>query len=160
MVGSSILIVVISATLPSSYQVSLCTHIGLKPDYHLISLGNFCLKLSIIVRALCYEISTFQDLAFTLPTGARCADLHPTLVYCDNINMLTDMLWWYHQHLMDFGLPTDMVEILHAGLFQTHQQSVLQGFRNKSIFILLATEKIGASINLLHIERQHDQVVV
>ncbi len=151
-VGSSVPIVAISATLPSSYRASLCTHIGLKPDYHLINLGNFRPELSIVVRALRYGISTFQDLAFTLPTGARCADLHPTLVYCDDIDMLTDMLWWYHQRLMEFGLPTDTVEILHAGLSESHQQSALQGFRDKSISILLATEKIGAGINLPHVE--------
>lgn len=151
-VGINVPVVAISATLPSPYRAALCTHIGLKSDYHLINLGNFRPELSIVVRALQYGISTFQDLAFTLPTGVRREDLRPTLVYCDDIDMLTDMLWWYHQRLIDFRLPLETVEILHAGLSESHQQLALRGFRNKTISILLATEKIGAGINLPHVE--------
>ncbi len=95
---------------------------------------------------------SFQDLAFTLPTGARQSDILPTLVYYDDTVKLTDMLWWYHHRLEEMSLPTTLAGIIHAGLSDIHQQRALEQFRDGHTLILLATEKIGAGVHLPHVK--------
>ena len=50
-------------------------------------------------------------------------------------------------------LSTSLVEIIHSGLSDTHQQRVLDDFRKGHTAIPLATEKIGAGVHLLRVER-------
>ncbi|KAI0737483.1 P-loop containing nucleoside triphosphate hydrolase protein, partial [Irpex lacteus] len=151
-VGRGAPLVAISATLPSSYRSALCTHAGLGTEHHLINLGNFRNELSLVVRPLQYS-GTFQDLAFTVPTGASSATIVPTLVYYDDTLKLTDMLWWYQHRLQSAGIPDTLVDIIHAGLSSTHQERALNSFREGRTKILLATEKIGAGIHLPRVER-------
>lgn len=150
-IGEGTPLVAISATLPSSYRDALHTYAGLKPRHSLINLGNFRAELSIVVKELQYDAGSFQDLGFTVPLGTQ--QLMRTVAYCDNVDMLTSMLTWYRTRLRSMGLSESYADIMHAGLSDEHQRIALQDFREGRVYILCATEKIGAGINLPRVER-------
>lgn len=147
-VGLGVPLAAISATLPAPYRASLREYAGLKPDYTLINMGNFRPELSLVVHPLRYESSRFQDLAFVLPLGCRQDSIGKTIIYCDDIEMLTRMFWWFHSRLASMQLPVSLLSILHAGLSERHDELTIDKFRSGSVRILLGTEKIGAGLNL------------
>ncbi|KAF8171145.1 hypothetical protein BJ912DRAFT_1066248 [Pholiota molesta] len=147
-IGEDVPFVGISATLPDRYRKSLVLYAGLKPDYKLINLGNFRPELSLVILNMEHDVTSFLDLAFTLPLGTTSAsDLEETLVYSDDIELLTKMFWWYHIRLASMNLSVDLVDILHAGLSDAHQHQAIEDFKTGRIKILLGTEKIGAGVD-------------
>lgn len=151
-VGWHVPLVAISATLPTLYRASLCQYIGLQPDYMLINLGNHRPELSIVVLKLQHDAASFRDLTFTIPAGSTPSTLPKTLIYCDDLEMLTKMFWWYQTQLAAMDLPESLVDILHAGLSQPHEEKALNDFRKGYTRILLGSEKIGAGINFPGVE--------
>lgn len=152
-VGWHVPLVAISATLPTLYRASLCQYIGLQPDYMLINLGNHRPELSIVVIKLQHDATSFQDLMFTIPTGSSPSSIPKTLIYCDDIEMLTKMFWWFRTQLAAMNLHQNLVDILHAGLSRIHEEKALDDFRKGLTRILLCTEKIGAGMNFADVER-------
>lgn len=121
-IGSDVPLVPISATLPGTYRRSPLKHIGLRDDYGLINLGNFRAELSTVVLTLDTARSSFDySLGFIVPDGCRLNTIKRTIVYCDDVTMLTDLLWWFTARLKSVRLPSSLVEILHAGLSPTHE---------------------------------------
>lgn len=120
----------------------------MRGDHVLINLGNHRPELSLVVQPLQYEISSFQDLAFILPEGIHCDAIEKSVIYCDDIDLLTKMFWWFHSHLEAMGLPSHYVDILNANLSAQHEQECIERFRTGETRILLGTEKIGAGLNL------------
>ena len=151
-VGWHVPLVAISATLPSLYRASLCQYIALRDDYLLINCGNHRPELSMVVLQLQHEAASFQDLAFTIPPASQPSTIPKSLIYCDDLDMLTSMYWWYRSRLMAMGLPTSLVDILHAGLSQIHEDKALDDFERGNTRILLGSEKIGAGLNFSDVE--------
>ncbi|KZP16364.1 hypothetical protein FIBSPDRAFT_958086 [Athelia psychrophila] len=60
-------IIALSATLPTSYQHSVVTHTGMRPDYKLINLGHRRPELLHVIINMEYDVSSFKDLNFLLP---------------------------------------------------------------------------------------------
>ncbi|KAJ7715861.1 hypothetical protein B0H14DRAFT_2644026 [Mycena olivaceomarginata] len=147
LVGDDKPLVPISATCPSLYQRSLITFAGLKTDYTLLNYGNFRPELSTVVLPLKYPHTTFKDLRFILPFGVRITDVVKTIIYSDDLELLTKMFWWVLARLAAAGLPAYLVDIIHAGLSEEHQRLCLEDFRNGRTKILLGSEKIGAGMN-------------
>ncbi|KAI0764476.1 P-loop containing nucleoside triphosphate hydrolase protein [Irpex lacteus] len=88
-IGPTIPLIAISATLPASYQHSLRTHAGLRDNYRLINLGNFRPELSTVVIKLDSKRSSFDSLGFILPDDARAQDRaqdHCLLRRCPHAN--------------------------------------------------------------------------
>lgn len=152
-IGSHIPLVAISATLPRNYRHSLLKHAGLRDDYRLINLGNFRPELSTVVVKLEANRSSFDSLEFILPDGARIDTIRKSIVYCDDVTMLTNLLWWFDARLKSLSLPGSLVEILHAGLSPTHENIVMKTFNVGEAKIFLATEKVGAGINFPEVEQ-------
>ncbi len=152
-IGSHIPLVAISATLPRNYRHSLLKHAGLRDDYRLINLGNFRPELSTVVVKLEANRSSFDSLGFILPDGARIDTIRKSIVYCDDVTMLTNLLWWFDARLKSLSLPGSLVEILHAGLSPTHENIVMKTFNVGEAKIFLATEKVGAGINFPEVEQ-------
>jgi hypothetical protein len=146
-------IIVLSATCPSLYRESLVTHLGMSPDYKLINLGNFRPELSHVIINMQHPSNSFQDLAFLLPLNSRLTDLVPTLGYCDNLELLTKLYWWFNARLASMDMSQHLVDIIHAGLSETHQDMVMTDFRSGKIKILLGSDKIGAGLNLGCVDR-------
>jgi superfamily II DNA helicase RecQ len=145
--------VAISATLPSPYQELLIAYTGLHWDYTLINLGNHRPELSTVVIPMKHEISSFWDIAFLIPFGSQVSDFEPTIIYSDNLDVLTAMFWWAQGQLVAMALPVKTVDILHAGLSPEHQNKCLADFRNGTVKFLLASEKVGVGINFLNVRR-------
>ncbi|KAI0337891.1 P-loop containing nucleoside triphosphate hydrolase protein [Trametopsis cervina] len=152
-VSSSIPLIPISATLPSAYRDSLCQHAGLQKGHRLINLGNFRPELMTAVVSLQHDASSFLDLAFVVPESARAEDIAKTIIYCDNVETLTKMFWWFTSRLRALNLSTSVVEILHAGLSSRHEETALEDFRMGHARILLGSEKIGAGLNFPNVTR-------
>lgn len=146
-------LIALSATLPTPYRTALLKHAGLHEDYILLNLGNFRPELSLAVMPLKYDKTSFQDLAFTLPWGISAEEILVTLIYCDDIVLLTQMFWWFWHRLKQMGLPTYLVDILHAGLLESHESVAMDDIRRHRTRIFLATEKVGAGINFSGIRR-------
>lgn len=146
-------IVAISATNPSSYRKSLHEFTGMQEDYLLINLGNHRPELETVVIPMEHHNSSFIDIAFILPLGAKIQHILFTIVYCDDLELLTAMFWWKKARLVDMGLPVEIVDILHAGLTPEHQAKVLDDFREGHVKILLASEKIGVGMDFPHVRR-------
>ncbi|KAF8834418.1 hypothetical protein BDN67DRAFT_985334 [Paxillus ammoniavirescens] len=146
-IGHRIPLITISATLPSTYRHSLITHISLHEDAILINLGNFHPKLMTVVMYMEQEVNSFKDLVFLLRHGARKESIEKTIVYIDNLEMLTALLWSLQSRLVILGLLPMLVDIHHAGLSSNHQEKSLKDFESGETRILLASEKIGAGIN-------------
>ena len=108
--------VAISATLLSLYCHSLLKCAGLRVDYHLINLGNFRPELSTVVRYMEHENNSFKDLAFLLPDTVQLQDITKTIIYADDLEILTAMLWFFLERLSTLHLPISLIDILHAGL--------------------------------------------
>lgn len=147
-IGSDVPFVAISATLPTSYRVSLCQYAGLKVSHALINLGNYRPELSLVVMLLKYDASSFQDLAFVVPLGSRREHLRKTIIYCDDIDMIYKMFFWFQARLNAMGLRASLVDMLHASLSEKHENIALTDFRTGRTQIVLGTEKIGADMNL------------
>jgi hypothetical protein len=83
--------ITILATLPSSYHESLHTYTGLKQDYILINLRNHCPELSTVIIPMQNDTFSFCDIAFLLPFGIQMSKLEPTIIYSDDLDVLTEM---------------------------------------------------------------------
>ena len=152
--GEHIPLVALSATLPSPYRQSLVTYAGIKADYTLFNIGNFRPELSTVVIHMEHDIKSFKDLRFMLPrTGHTVSDIEKSIVYCDDATLLTDMLYWFQEQLREQSLPGDVVDIIHAGLSIDHQDRALDDFKSGKMVILLATEKLGAGLNVPFVRR-------
>ncbi|KAK6966295.1 P-loop containing nucleoside triphosphate hydrolase protein, partial [Favolaschia claudopus] len=127
--------------------MSLITYAGLHSDYTLINLGNFRPELSIMIIPMEHDISSFLDLAFVFPLGCRLEDLVRTIIFCDDIDRLTEMFWWAFFRVAYLQLPTHVVDIIHSGLSARHQEIALQDFRDGKTVVLLGTSKISAGMN-------------
>jgi RecG-like helicase len=145
--------IAISATLPSSYRESLHTYAGLKQDYILINLRNYRPELSTVIIPMQNDTSSFRDIAFLLPFGIRMSELEPTIIYSDDLDVLTAMFWWAQSRLAAIELPVHLVDILHAGLTSDHQKKCLSDFRTGVVMLLLASEKIGVGMNFANVRR-------
>ncbi|KAF6743279.1 ATP-dependent DNA helicase [Ephemerocybe angulata] len=141
--GTRIPLVIMSATLPPRYRDSLTVHAGLRPQYHLINLGNFREELRTIVKLMQHAASSFLDLLFIFDLAATTT----IIIYCDNLETLTEMFWWIYKHLISSRLPVSWLDILHAGLSETHQRQCIEGVSSGRVKILLGSEKIGAGMD-------------
>ncbi|EAU91695.2 ATP-dependent DNA helicase [Coprinopsis cinerea okayama7 len=150
-IGLDVPLIVISATLPSKYRKSLEVYAGLRSQYHLIHLGNFRPELSVIRQHMKHPKTSFLDLAFLIPLNATDNDVPPTIVYSDDLNLLTAMFWWFHFRLSSAGLSPSLVDILHAGLSNAHQKICLEDFIDGRTRILLGSDKIGAGMDFPHV---------
>ncbi|KAH9840238.1 ATP-dependent DNA helicase [Rhodofomes roseus] len=147
-VGSTIPLLAMSATLPSLYQTSLITHAGLKENYTLFNAGNFRPELSTVIIHMEHDAKSFKDLRFMLPrAGQMLADIDKSLVYCDDTMLLMEMLYWFRQKLDEISIPGRAVDILHAGLSPNHQGRALDDFQTGCTRILLSMEKLSAGMN-------------
>ncbi|KAJ8080877.1 hypothetical protein PM082_017712 [Marasmius tenuissimus] len=139
----------VSATLPSIHRDSLCEDAGFRSDPRIINLGNYRPELSTLIVYMQYAINSFQDIAFLVPPGLCLQDISKTLIYCNDTDLLTEMYWWLKKRLKDEDLPPHLVEILHAGLTNEHEESALGNFRDQRTLFLLATEKVGVGMNFI-----------
>lgn len=139
--------IALSATLPSSYRKSLEIYAGLKPDYRFINLGNFRPELSVIIAHMQHDTNSFLDLAFVLPWNSTEESIIQTIIYCDDLDILTKMFWWFHTRLGSMKLPHHLLDILHAGLSDDHQELCTKDFINGRAKILLGSDKIGAGMD-------------
>ncbi|KAJ7017266.1 P-loop containing nucleoside triphosphate hydrolase protein, partial [Mycena alexandri] len=137
----------LSATCPPHYRDALVMFAGFKKNYTLINLGNHRPKLSIMILPILHDISSFKDLSFVLPFGCRIGDILRTIIYCDDLEMLTSMMWWFYYRLASNGLPTHLVDIIHSGLSDRHQKLCLDDFQSGKTKILLGSSKISAGMN-------------
>ncbi|KAJ7213111.1 ATP-dependent DNA helicase [Mycena pura] len=152
-VGLDTPLIALSATCPELYRHSLLTFAGLRMDYTLINHGNFRPELSTIILPMLYDITSFLDIAFILPLGTREADLVPTIVYADDLELLTKMFWWAFSRAASMGIPTHAIDIIHSGLSVRHQELCMNDFRNGITKILLGSSKISAGINFPGVKR-------
>ncbi|KAJ7881545.1 P-loop containing nucleoside triphosphate hydrolase protein [Mycena olivaceomarginata] len=150
--GNNIPLICLSATCPPLYRNSLITYAGLHPDYKLINLGNFRPELSTMIVHMKHEIRSFNDIAFILPLGCLVSNLNKTIVYCDDIELLTEMFWWAYYRAAHIGLPTEVVDIVHSGLSARGQVIPIEQFRNGKTKILFSTSKISAGMNFPDVE--------
>lgn len=98
-----------------------------------------------------HNASSFLDLQFIVPSGSTSNSIKQTIVYCDDLEMLTEMLWWFHTRLRTLQLPTKLVDILHAGLSEQHQKTCTTDFMSGKTRVLLGSDKIGAGVDFPHV---------
>lgn len=98
-----------------------------------------------------HEHNSFKDLAFLLPDTVQLQDIMKTIIYADDLEILTAMLWFFLERLSTLRLPVSLIDILHAGLSQDHEQKCLTGFSAGTTKFLLALEKVGAGINFAEV---------
>ncbi|KAJ7214359.1 P-loop containing nucleoside triphosphate hydrolase protein, partial [Mycena pura] len=139
--GHNIPLICLSATCPSLARKVLIASAGLHHDYRLYNEGNFRPELSTIILPMKHDTNSFQDIAFVF------TDLMKTIIYCDDLELLTKMFWWLNQRAVSMKLPINVVDIVHAGLSMRHQELALASFRSGSTLILLGSSKISAGMN-------------
>ncbi|KAF8998375.1 P-loop containing nucleoside triphosphate hydrolase protein [Cyathus striatus] len=124
-IGSAVPLITLSATLPQCYQDSLVVYAGLHPQYHLINLGNFRSELATVVKHMQHAVNSFLDLMFIIDLANRLS----IIIYCDNLETLTAMFWWFYKQLESAQLPC------------------IDGVSNGCVRILLGSDKIGAGMD-------------
>ncbi|KAF8168391.1 hypothetical protein B0H34DRAFT_816271, partial [Crassisporium funariophilum] len=145
--------IVLSAMLPSVYRQSLLSCVGLKPNYYLIHKGNFCAELSVIIKFMQFDIILFNDLVFIFPLNGNPASIPQTIIYSDNIERITKAFWWCKAGMEAWGiLDMGFVDLLHAGLSTSHQESCTRDFMSGAISILFATDKVGAGMDFPNVK--------
>lgn len=147
--GPTIPFIALSATLPSRYRDALVLYTGLRPDYKLINLGNFRSELSTIIKPMDHSAGSFLDLRFVLGLAERGMS---SIVYCDDLETLTKMFWWFFKQLAAARLPLTWLNIIHAGLSDTHQRNCIDAVDDGRVRILLGSDKIGAGMDFPSIE--------
>ena len=150
-IGMDAPLVAISATLPGPYRNSLVHYAGLRSDYHLINLGNFRPELSTIIKHMQHPVNSFLDLTFVIPFNATAENLQQTIIYSDDLDILTAMYWWGRARLASLGLPEGLIDIIHAGLSEEHQVISTDDFMKGRSKILLGSDKIGAGMDFPHV---------
>jgi hypothetical protein len=100
-----------------------------------------------------HDIGSFLDIAFILPLGCKESDLVRTIVFCDDLDRLTEMFWWAFARAAHMQLPTHVVDIIHSGLSSRHQEMALKDFREGKTHILLGSSKISAGMNFPGVQR-------
>jgi len=98
-----------------------------------------------------HPASSFLDLAFVLPWNSTTESIKQTIIYSDDLDMLTAMFWWFHSRLGAMKLPVTMVDILHAGLSEEHQKICTDEFIAGKSRILLGSDKIRAGMDFPHV---------
>ncbi|KAI0314795.1 P-loop containing nucleoside triphosphate hydrolase protein [Amylostereum chailletii] len=151
-VGEHVPLVCLSATLPQEYRDALVLHAGLRKDYQLINLGNFRPELATAVVPMTHPATSFLDLSFVIPINSTALP-DRTIAYTDDVERLTAMFWWFINRLAAANLPVTAVDILHAGLSDTHQEMCIRDFREGRTRILLGTAKIGCGMNFPGVKR-------
>jgi hypothetical protein len=151
--GHDIPFVGLSATCPSTHREALVTHAGFHHDYKFINLGNFRPELSTVVLPIEHDFASFRDLAFILPFGSQERDLMKSIIYTDDLELLTKMFWWIFSRLSAMGLPAHLVDIIHSGLSDRHQDICIKDFRNGRTMFLLGSSKISAGMDFPDVER-------
>ncbi|KAF8172314.1 P-loop containing nucleoside triphosphate hydrolase protein, partial [Mycena galopus ATCC 62051] len=152
-VGLDIPLVGLSATCPKSFRDALVVYAGMRSDYLLVNFGNFRPELSTIVLPLDEDINRFLNIASVMPLGQPESQLVKTLIYCDDLELLTKMYWWLHARAASMGYSEYVVDILHAGLSNRHETIALQSFRDGTTLILLGSSKISAGMNFPGVRR-------
>ncbi|KAL4244048.1 hypothetical protein ABKN59_010550 [Abortiporus biennis] len=153
-IGETVPFIGISATLPTSYRTSLFSYAGFRThSTHLINLGCYRPELSSVVLPLKHDPSSFRDLTCVIPLGTQANQIPQTIIYCDDLELLTKMFWWFKARLSSMGLSSTLVDILHSGLSSAHEERALNDFREGKTRILLGSEKIGAGMNFPRVER-------
>ncbi|KAJ7916693.1 hypothetical protein B0H13DRAFT_1871021 [Mycena leptocephala] len=112
--------------------------------------ANFREELSTIVLPMEHEITCFLDIAFILPLGCREADLVKTLIYVDDIELLTKMFWWACQRAASIGLRDYVIDIIYFGLSVKYQEICLEAFRAGRT---LGPSKISTGMNFPGVHR-------
>ncbi|KAJ7831849.1 hypothetical protein B0H14DRAFT_2592415 [Mycena olivaceomarginata] len=135
------------------YRDSLIIYAGLKPDYTLVNLGNFKPELSTMILPMKHSVESFLDITFILPLGSSAFNLVRTIIYCDDLELLTKMFWWAFQRVSSMDLPTDVIDIIHSGLSARHQELCLEDFRTGKTSILFGSSKISAGMNFSGVRR-------
>lgn len=151
--GHDIPLIGLSATCPKKSRDAIVTYAGLDPNYYFINLGNYRPELSTIILPIKFDMSSFKDLAFILPFGARLSDLVRSIIYCDDLDLLTNMFWWAFQRAASMGIPTHAIDIIHSGLSDEHQELCLKDFRSGKTVLLLGSSKISAGMNFAGVRR-------
>jgi ERCC4-related helicase len=151
--GHNIPFVGLSATCLSTHRKALVTHAGFHHDYKFINLGNFRPEFSTVVLPIEHDFASFRDLAFILPFGSQERDLVKSIIYTDDLELLTKMFWWIFSRLSAMGLPAHLVDIIHSGLSDRHQDICIQDFRNGRTMFLLGSSKISAGMDFPDVER-------
>ncbi|EEB89660.1 hypothetical protein MPER_12220 [Moniliophthora perniciosa FA553] len=151
-IGSHVPLIVLSATAPTPHRQFLVEHAGLRKDHVVINLGNYRPELLQVVIPMQHAHSSFMDIAFVLPLDICAEDIKKTLIYCDDLDMLTEMFWWFFTRLTCLNFSPFYVDIIHAGLSEEHQMLCLRDFRNDTTEILLASEKVGAGMDFKGVE--------
>ncbi|KAF5333403.1 hypothetical protein D9611_002633 [Ephemerocybe angulata] len=141
--GTSIPLIAMSATLPDRYRQALVLYAGLRADYHLINLGNFRPELSTIVKLMMHAATTFMDLEFVLALARQFT----IIIYSDDLETLTRMFWWFYKKLVSARLPVSWLNVLHAGLSDEHQRLCIDTVCDGRVRILLGSDKIGAGMD-------------
>ncbi|KAF5332082.1 hypothetical protein D9611_008129 [Ephemerocybe angulata] len=146
--------VAISATLPTVYRTSLSALVGLRADYKLINLGNSRHDLSSIIKNMEYDVSSFRDIEFFFSETVTLdpESMPPAMLFTDDIERLTAMFWWCREQLRKRRLPVSWVDLIHAGLSESHQEQSTRRFAEGKTRLWLGTEKIGAGIDFPHVK--------
>ncbi|KAJ7854784.1 ATP-dependent DNA helicase [Mycena leptocephala] len=88
--------------------------------------------------------------------SATCPELYRTaltIIYCDDLELLTKMFWWAFSRVSSMQIPTHVIDIVHSGLSSRHQELCLEDFRNGPTAILLGSSKISAGMNFPGVRR-------
>ncbi|KAF8152060.1 hypothetical protein K438DRAFT_1910255 [Mycena galopus ATCC 62051] len=120
-----------------SFRDALVVYAGMRSDYLLVNFGSFRPELSTIV---------FLNIASVMPLGQPESQLVKTLIYCDDLELLTKIA-------ASMGYSEYVVDILHAGLSNRHETIALQSFRDGTTLILLGSSKISAGMNFPGVRR-------
>lgn len=112
-----------------------------------MNLGNFREELTTIVKPMEHAANSFLDLRFVLDA----AETTSTIVYADDLEVLTKMFWWFHRQLASAGHPETWLDILHAGLSDEHQRLCINAVNDGRTRILLGSDKIGAGMDFPNI---------
>lgn len=161
--GAQIPIVAMTATMPPHYRSAVNASLGLKLDTYNINLGNFRPELSMVIMEIdggpgrrFQELDTLLFGSGNLATNNGAGGLPKTIVYVDDIKLLTELFWWITGKLVRLGLAAvRMVDVYHAGMSEVHKKLVQDDFApiTSHLVLLLASEALGCGANPKGVQR-------
>ncbi|KAF8162230.1 P-loop containing nucleoside triphosphate hydrolase protein [Pholiota molesta] len=146
--------VAMSATLPDRVRRDVLKKLHFdEQKYTYLNLGNDRPNVSIVVRAIQNNISSYTDLDFLIPSDAQTAsNVKKTFVYSDNITVGSDMM----EHLYEIS-PVSLrdsgaIRTYSSAFSSKYRREVMELFKAGIVRILICTDAAGMGCNIPDID--------
>jgi superfamily II DNA helicase RecQ len=137
--------VAMSATLPDRVRRDVLKKLQFEEGkYTYLNLGNDRPNVSLVVRSIQNNISSYTDLDFLIPREVRnVGEVAKTFVYADNITVGSDMMEHLYEISPDTFREAGIIRTYSSAFSAKYRRDVMELFKAGLVRILICTDAAG-----------------